>query len=345
MYLYDKCKMSLYMVEGFVESSVKERIEAFSQRFNEAKKEIGKIVVGQEATVSLILEALIANGHVLLEGVPGIGKTLLVRTLSAIIGCSYSRIQFTPDLLPTDIVGVTTYEEGKGFFTVKGPIFANFVLGDEINRSPPKVQSALLEAMQERQVTIGKETFSLPFPFFVMATQNPVENLGTYQLPEAQLDRFLFKLLVGYPHIDEEEKILENNITLQKFEKFNPKAILSDNDIIEVQELVKEVYVDEKIRHYIVRLIDSTRNPKEYDLEKSEKYVGFGASPRGSIGLFIAAKAHALVRGRTYVTHKDIKEVAFPVLRHRILLNFEGQAEGISTEDIVDEMLKKVPLL
>jgi MoxR-like ATPase len=337
--------MSLYMVEGFVESSVKERIEAFSQRFNEAKKEIGKIVVGQEATVSLILEALIANGHVLLEGVPGIGKTLLVRTLSAIIGCSYSRIQFTPDLLPTDIVGVTTYEEGKGFFTVKGPIFANFVLGDEINRSPPKVQSALLEAMQERQVTIGKETFSLPFPFFVMATQNPVENLGTYQLPEAQLDRFLFKLLVGYPHIDEEEKILENNITLQKFEKFNPKAILSDNDIIEVQELVKEVYVDEKIRHYIVRLIDSTRNPKEYDLEKSEKYVGFGASPRGSIGLFIAAKAHALVRGRTYVTHKDIKEVAFPVLRHRILLNFEGQAEGISTEDIVDEMLKKVPLL
>lgn len=333
------------MVEGFVDSDVKERIESFAARFEEAKKEIGKIVIGQDDTVSLILEALIANGHVLLEGVPGIGKTLLVRTLSAIIGCSYSRIQFTPDLLPTDIVGVTTYEEGKGFFTVKGPVFANFVLGDEINRSPPKVQSALLEAMQERQVTIGKETFSLPFPFFVMATQNPVENLGTYQLPEAQLDRFLFKILVGYPHIDEEQKILENNITLQKFEKFNPKAILSDNDIIEVQELVKEVYVDEKIRQYIVRLVDATRNAKEYDLEFCEKYIGFGASPRGSIGLFIAAKAHALVRGRTYVTHKDIKEVAFPVLRHRILLNFEGQAEGVSTEDVIDEMLKKVPLL
>lgn len=333
------------MVEGFVDSAVRERVEVFAKRFAEAKAEIGKIVIGQDETVSLILEALISNGHVLLEGVPGIGKTLLVRTLSAIIGCSYSRIQFTPDLLPTDIVGVTTYEEGKGFFTMKGPVFANFVLGDEINRSPPKVQSALLEAMQERQVTIGKETFTLPFPFFVMATQNPVENLGTYQLPEAQLDRFLFKLLVGYPRIDEEAKILENNITLHKFEKFNPKPILSDNDIIEVQELVKDIYVDEKIRNYIVKIIDATRNPGEYDLETSEKYVGFGASPRGSIGLFIAAKSHALIQGRTYVTHKDVKEVAFPVLRHRILLNFEGQAEGITTEDVVDEILKKVPLM
>jgi len=333
------------MVEGFVEDSVKERIEMFAKRFEEAKEEIGKIVIGQEETVNLILEALIANGHVLLEGVPGIGKTLLVRTLSAIIGCTYSRIQFTPDLLPTDIVGVTTYEEGKGFFTVKGPVFANFVLGDEINRSPPKVQSALLEAMQERQVTIGKETFALPFPFFVMATQNPIENLGTYQLPEAQLDRFLFKIIVSYPSVDEEEIILENNISLQKFEKFSTKAILSDNDIIEVQELVKEIYVDGKIKTYIVRLIDATRNPEKYNLELSKKFINFGASPRGSIGLFIAAKAHAMIVGKTYVTHKDVKDVALAVLRHRILLNFEGQAEGIKTEDIIDEILKKVPLL
>lgn len=333
------------MDEGFVEDSVKERIELFAKRFEEAKEEIGKIVIGQDETVHLILEALIANGHVLLEGVPGIGKTLLVRTLSAIIGCTYSRIQFTPDLLPTDIVGVTTYEEGKGFFTVKGPVFANFVLGDEINRSPPKVQSALLEAMQERQVTIGKETFALPFPFFVMATQNPIENLGTYQLPEAQLDRFLFKVIVTYPSIDEEEIILENNISLQKFEKFNTKAILSDNDIIEVQELVKEIYIDDKIKTYIVRIIDATRNPEKYDLELSKKFINFGASPRGSIGLFIAAKAHALVAGKTYVTHKDVKDVAMAVLRHRVLLNFEGQAEGIKTEDIVVEILKKVPLL
>jgi len=332
-------------MKDFVDKAVKERISFFAKKFSEAKTEIGKIVIGQEETVDFILEALIANGHVLLEGVPGIGKTLLVRTLSAIIGCTYSRIQFTPDLLPTDIVGVTTYEEGKGFFTVKGPVFANFVLGDEINRSPPKVQSALLEAMQERQVTIGKETFALPFPFFVMATQNPVENLGTYQLPEAQLDRFLFKLVVSYPSVNDEKIVLEKNISLQKFEKFNTRAVLSDNDIIEVQELVKEIYVDEKIKSYIVRLIDATRHPQTYGLDLCAKYINFGASPRGSIGLFIASKAHALVKGKTYVTHKDVRDVAVPILRHRILLNFEGQAEGVTTEQLVDEILKKVPLI
>ncbi len=330
---------------AFVDDETKEKINFFSEKFAEAKKEIGKIVIGQTVTVELILEALIANGHVLLEGVPGIGKTLLVRTLSAIIGCSYSRIQFTPDLLPTDIVGVTSYEEGKGFFTVKGPIFANFVLGDEINRSPPKVQSALLESMQERQVTIGKETFPLPVPFFVMATQNPVENLGTYQLPEAQLDRFLFKLVISYPSIENEQIVLEKNISLQKFETFETKAILSDTNIVEVQNLVKKIYVDEKIKKYIVRLIDATRNPKKYNLDLCSKYVRFGASPRGSIGLFIAAKAHALVKGKTYVTHKDVKDVALPILRHRLLLNFEGQAEGITTEVLVEEILKSISLI
>jgi len=330
---------------SFDADELKKKVSYYHQLLQEARKEIASVVVGQDEMVSLLLEALIANGNVLLEGVPGIGKTLLVRTLSSIIGCSYSRIQFTPDLLPTDIVGVTTYEEGKGFFTMKGPIFANFVLADEINRSPPKVQSALLEAMQERQVTIGKETFNLPSPFFVMATQNPVENLGTYRLPEAQLDRFLFKLLMSYPSIDEEEIILDGNMTLQKFENFQIKAVLSQDEVVSVQKLVKRIYMDAKIKKYLVRIIDATRNPKKYNLELASKYISFGASPRGSIGLFIASKAHALIRGRTFVTHKDIKEVCPHILRHRILLNFEGQAEGISPEDIVAEIIKNVPIV
>lgn len=333
------------MGEQFVEKGVEEQIIKFSKLFQNARDEIAKVVVGQREVVDYLLEALIANGHVLLEGVPGIGKTLLVRTISKVIGCSYSRIQFTPDLLPTDIVGVTTYEEGKGFFTVKGPVFANFVLGDEINRSPPKVQSALLEAMQERQVTIGKETFNLPSPFFVMATQNPVENLGTYKLPEAQLDRFIFKLLMGYPAIEEEEIILNQNMSLKNFNDFEVNAILQEQDLIEVQKLVHKIYIDDKIKKYIVRLVDATRNPKKYHLESCQKYVNFGSSPRGSISLFIAAKARALTKGRTYVTHKDVKELAVPILRHRILLNFEGQAEGISTDNLVKEIVNKLPLM
>lgn len=345
-YLYAVYYVFIMSEEGsFSAEDLKKQVEQYHQRLQEARKEIASVVVGQDEMVSLLLEALIANGNVLLEGVPGIGKTLLVRTLSSIIGCSYSRIQFTPDLLPTDIVGVTTYEEGKGFFTMKGPIFANFVLADEINRSPPKVQSALLEAMQERQVTIGKETFNLPSPFFVMATQNPVENLGTYRLPEAQLDRFIFKLLMVYPSIDEEEVILDRNMTLQKFESFEIKPILSQDEIVKIQHLVKHIHMDEKIKKYIVRLIDATRDPKKYHLDLSSKYVNFGASPRGSISLFIASKAHALMRGRTFVTHKDIKEVCPHILRHRVLLNFEGQAEGISPEDIVKEIIKHVPIV
>lgn len=335
----------MYEEAVFDSEELKQQVAVYHEKLQMARKEIANVVVGQDEMVSLLLEALIANGNVLLEGVPGIGKTLLVRTLSSIIGCNYSRIQFTPDLLPTDIVGVTTYEEGKGFFTMKGPVFANFVLADEINRSPPKVQSALLEAMQERQVTIGKETFDLPSPFFVMATQNPVENLGTYRLPEAQLDRFIFKLLMLYPSIDEEELILDRNMTLQKFDVFNIKAVLSQEEIIEVQQLVKHIHMDDKIKKYIVRIIDATRNPKKYNLELSSKYLNFGASPRGSISLFIVAKAHALIRGRTFVTHKDVKEIAPHILRHRILLNFEGQAENISAEDLVSEIIKNIPIV
>ncbi len=335
----------MLMKESFIDKKIAKKLDGHVKKFLDAKKEIEKAVIGQEEVVSFILEALVAKGHVLLEGVPGTGKTLLVRSLASVLGGSYSRIQFTPDLLPTDIVGVTSYEEGKGFYVMKGPVFANFVLTDEINRSPPKVQSALLEAMQEKQVTIGKESFALPAPFFVMATQNPVENLGTYQLPEAQLDRFLYKLLITYPSIDDEEIILESNITLKSFDVSSFKKILSEKDLVEIQELVKEIYIDDKIKRYIVRLIDATRYPRNYNLDLGSKYIGFGASPRGSIALFIAAKARAFMQQRTYVTHKDVKDVAFPVLRHRVLLNFEGQAEGISTEEIIKEILHKVPLL
>lgn len=327
------------------EQELQKRINRFSDLLNQAKKEIKKAVVGQEEIVGLLIEALISNGHVLLEGVPGIGKTFLIRTLSQTIGCTFSRIQFTPDLLPTDIVGVTTYEEGRGFFTLKGPIFANFVLGDEINRSPPKVQSALLESMQEKQVTIGKETFSLPAPFFVMATQNPVENLGTYKLPEAQLDRFLFKVVMKYPTIDEEAYIVDQNMTLSKFESFDIQSVLHEDDIIEIQKIAKNIHMDDKIKKYLVKIIDATRNPKNYNLENCSKYIEYGASPRGTIGLFIAAKAHALMKGRSYVIHKDVKDVAASVLRHRILLNFEGQAENISPDELIEEVLKNIELI
>lgn len=319
-------------------------LKELSVKIKKLKAEVRKILVGQEYVLNSLIEALLANGHVLVEGIPGIGKTLVVRALSKAAGSIFSRIQFTPDLLPTDILGITTYEEGKGFYTVKGPIFANFLLADEINRSPPKVQSALLEGMQERQVTIGKETFMLPHPFLVMATQNPLEHLGTYKLPEAQVDRFLYKVIITYPKPDEEQQILSKNITTRKFEEFNIEPVLSTGDIIQAQELVKKIYLDEKIEKYIIKIIDATRHPKKYNVE-SGKFIEYGASPRSSIGLFIASKAHALMNGRSYVTQQDIKDIAHNVLRHRIIVNFEGEAEDIKSEDIITEILKKVPIL
>jgi len=327
-----------------VDPEFEDRIKLYQKKFDEIRAEIGKVVIGQHDVVNGLIEALISNGHSLVEGIPGIGKTLLVKTLARITGCAFSRIQFTPDLLPTDIVGLTTYEEGRGFFTVKGPVFANFVLADEINRSPPKVQSALLESMQERQATIGKETFKLPTPFFVMATQNPIEQLGTYKLPEAQVDRFLYKLIMTYPTPEEEVKILKTNITLNEFEDYDLRRVFTPDDILRVQEFVKKVYLDQKIENYIINIVDATRKPAKYDV-KAGKYIDFGGSPRSSIALYIASKAHAILNGRSYVIANDVKEVAYNCLRHRILLNFEGEAEGIKTENIIKEILEKVPII
>ena len=326
------------------DEATQRKVQFFRDQFARAKVEMSKIIVGQDDVVNALLEALIANGHVLVEGVPGVGKTVLIRTLAKVTGCQFSRIQFTPDLLPTDIVGITTYEEGKGFFTVKGPVFSNFVLADEINRSPPKVQSALLEAMQEHQATIGKETFALPSPFFVMATQNPIEQLGTYKLPEAQVDRFLYKVLITYPAFDDEVRILKQNITVHEFSDYELQPVLSQMDLLDAQRFVKTIYANPKIERYIVRIVDAVRHPKKYNIE-SGKYLAYGASPRSSIALYISGKAHAMMRGRTYVTPDDIKEVAYHVLRHRIALNFEGEAAEISPESIIKEVLDKVPIL
>ncbi|NIA03724.1 MAG: AAA domain-containing protein [Nitrospiraceae bacterium] len=320
-----------------------EEVKEYQKTLIRVKNEVKKVIIGQEKTVDMILKAILSNGSILVEGVPGVAKTLIIKTISSVMGCKFSRVQFTPDLLPTDIVGVTTYEKERGFYVLKGPIFANFVLADEINRAPPKVQSALLEGMQEKQVTIGKETFPLPLPFFIMATQNPLEQMGTYPLPEAQMDRFLFKINVVYPSIDEEEQVLENNATTKKFEEFHLTPLLSPEKIVKLQHAINKVYASEKIRKYVVRIVDATRNPSKYKLNLG-KYIEWGASPRGSIGLYVAGKADAFMNGKNYVTPQNIKSIAREVLNHRIYLNYEGESESISVFDIIDEILAKVPI-
>jgi MoxR-like ATPase len=319
------------------------KLLSYKIHLRKIKEEIGKIVIGQDAIVDAMLRAVICNDHVLLEGVPGIGKTLLINTLANVTGCQFSRIQFTPDLLPSDIVGITSYQREEGFYTIKGPIFSNFVLADEINRAPPKVQSALLESMQERQATIGKETFEITPPFFVMATQNPVEQQGTYPLPEAQIDRFIYKIIMKYPNMSEEKMILTTNVTTKNFKEYKLNRVLSPADIIQMQKDVQKVYLDGKIEDYIVRIVDATRNPAKYGV-KLGQYLDFGASPRASIGLYISAKAVAFMNARSFVTPNDIKIIAKDVLRHRIIINYEGQAEGINTDKYIDEILAKVPV-
>jgi len=318
-------------------------IEIYRDKLEKVKREIGKVVVGQEKIIDGLFLAVLSNGHILVEGVPGIAKTLLIRALASVTGGTFSRIQFTVDLLPTDITGITIYQKEKGFSVEKGPIFANFILADEINRAPPKVQSALLEAMAEHQVTIGKQTFTLPNPFFVMATQNPIETAGTYPLPEAQIDRFLLKLYMEYPSANEEIKILKQNINLYKFEEFGLRKVLQPGEIIKMQNDVKKIYMSKKIEEYCIRLVDATRNPKKYNIELG-KYVEWGASPRASIGLYIVSKANALLHGKNFVIPDFVKEIAHPILRHRIILNYEGLAEGVKTDDIVKEILDKVPI-
>ena len=313
--------------------------QEYSDKLNNVLVEIKKVIVGQEEILNKLIVSLIANGHVLLEGVPGLAKTLMVKTLSDTFDSNFCRIQFTPDLLPADIIGTKIYDHKKGtFYTQKGPIFHNFILADEINRAPPKVQSALLESMQERQVSIHGDTFNLENPFLVLATQNPIETEGTYKLPEAQVDRFTFKLLINYPKKEEEKDIIHRNT--QGIE-IKAKAVLTSKELTEIQNFNKEIYADEKIEDYVTSIVDATRNPDDYGLDINGM-VEYGASPRASIWLILTAKAHALLHGRGYVTPEDIKAVANDVLRHRIILTYEAEAESITSDKIIDMILSKI---
>lgn len=297
-------------------------------------------IVGQKHLVDSLLIALLCNGHILLEGVPGLAKTLAIKTLASLVSAKYSRVQFTPDLLPADVVGTLIYSVKKESFEVKkGPIFANFVLADEINRAPAKVQSALLEAMQERQVTIGDDTYRLPDPFLVMATQNPIEQEGTYPLPEAQVDRFLLKVVIGYPNKEEEKSIIRQNI---KSEQTSVNPVIDPKEIIEVQKIVEKIYLDEKIENYIVDIVFATRQPSKYGLNDLQSIISFGASPRASISLALASRAYAFLQGRGYVIPEDVRSVCHDVMRHRIGLTYEAEANNISADEVITDILDKV---
>ncbi len=302
------------------------------------KKEMSKVIVGQDEILDGLIMGLMCNSHVIVEGVPGIAKTLAIRALASVSGCDVKRIQFTVDMLPTDIIGITSYTPEKGFEIIKGPVFTNFLIADEINRSPPKTQSALIEAMQEKQVTIGRENFHLPAPFFVMATENPIENAGVYPLPEAQIDRFLFKLIMSYPKEDEERKIMESNITLSKFEDFDLQPIVSPEKIVHMQHIVKRVYLDENIKSYILSIVRKTRD-RDF---KSSEFITYGSSPRASIGLYIASKAKALISGRNFVLPEDVKSIVYSVLRHRLILSYKATLKKVSADQIIDDILNSI---
>ena len=320
--------------------TINEKIERESAFIDLLTFEINKVIVGQKHMVERLLIGLLGQGHILLEGVPGLAKTLAINTLSQAVDGSFSRIQFTPDLLPADVVGTLIYNMKENDFSIKkGPIFANFVLADEINRAPAKVQSALLEAMQERQVTIGDETFILDKPFLVMATQNPIEQEGTYPLPEAQVDRFMLKTVIDYPKMDEEQLIIRSNLK-GGFEKINP--VVSVKKILDAQKAVREVYMDEKIEKYILDIVFATRYPERYKLADLKPLISFGASPRGSINLALAAKCYAFIKRRGYVIPEDVRAVVHDVLRHRIGITYEAEAENVTSEDIINKIVNEI---
>ena len=317
-----------------------DKIEKQSAFITNLTTGMDQIIVGQKHLIESLLIGLLSDGHVLLEGVPGLAKTLAIKTLASLIDAQYSRIQFTPDLLPADVLGTMVYsQKDENFQVKKGPVFANFVLADEINRAPAKVQSALLEAMQERQVTIGSKTFLLPKPFLVLATQNPIEQEGTYPLPEAQVDRFMLKVLIDYPKLEEEKLIIRQNIN---GEKYDIKPIMKAEEIIEARKVVRQVYLDEKIEKYIVDIVFATRYPENYGLKELKNMIGFGGSPRASINLALAARSYAFIKRRGYVIPEDVRAVAHDVLRHRIGLTYEAEASDITSDEIISQILNKV---
>ncbi|MFT3949408.1 MAG: MoxR family ATPase [Agriterribacter sp.] len=321
--------------------ALNERIQAAASFVDRLESEIAKVIVGQHYMVSRLLIGLLSNGHVLLEGVPGLAKTLSIKSLSQAINAKFSRIQFTPDLLPADVVGTMIYNQQKHEFVVrKGPIFANFILADEINRAPAKVQSALLEAMQERQVTIGESTYKLDEPFLVLATQNPIDQEGTYPLPEAQVDRFMLKVLINYPSRQEEQLIVRQNLSGVKLPEVKP--VVSSIEILQARNLVRQIYMDEKIENYILDIVFATRQPEQYRLEKLKPLIAYGGSPRASINLALASKAHAFINKRGYVIPEDVRSIAKDVMRHRIGLTYEAEAENINAENVVDDVLRAV---
>ena len=317
-----------------------ERIQRESAFVDLLNMELGKVIIGQKHMVERLLIGLISNGHILLEGVPGLAKTLAIKSLASAIDAKFSRIQFTPDLLPADLIGTMIYNQRKEEFIVrKGPIFANFILADEINRAPAKVQRALLEAMQEKQVTISEDTFKLEEPFLVLATQNPIEQEGTYPLPEAQVDRFMLKVVIGYPSIEEERMIIRQNLSAQSSQI---KPVINTADIMKARNIVKEVYMDEKIEKYILDIVFASRNPKDYKLEKLSQLINYGASPRASINLALASKAYAFIKRRGYVIPEDVRAICHDVMRHRIGLTYEAEAENMTSSDIINEILNAV---
>jgi len=325
-----------------MEASIQEitkKIKDESAFLADVYKEVEKVIVGQRKVIDKILMTIFSNGHVLLEGVPGLAKTKIIKTLSQIINCSFKRIQFTPDLLPADLLGTTIYNPKTMEFTEKkGPIFNNIILGDEINRAPAKVQSALLEAMQERQVTIGEKTYLLPSPFMVLATQNPIEQEGTYPLPEAQVDRFLMKITVDYPSLKEEKTIMDSQ---QIFDNTTVEKVIDADSIKRVQQVIDDIYVDEKAKDYILQVVRATRHPEEYNLD-IKNLIAYGASPRASINLYKAAKAHAFMAEKGFVTPEDIKSVVMDVLRHRVAVSYQAEAEGFTSEDIIQKILDQL---